>query len=94
MSKVEIRDHSIINQVMLPETYHITHHIFNQDRYDESILVELEEICNICDTYLWLTNHFPESFTEVDSCVIIKERIGEIIDAVLMKNGHMYTFST
>jgi hypothetical protein len=85
-------DPSFIGLVRLPETYHLDHFTFTQQKYDTSHLPELEEIENICDIYLWLSHHFKESFVETEMCLMIKERCDEIIEAILSRNGQMYNY--
>lgn len=85
-------DYVIINPVPLPEGYHVSNALFNKPKYSDSDISELQDVTNILDCYLWLTNHFPESFIEVDAAIVIKDRCCEIIDAILVSDGRVAPF--
>ena len=85
-------DRLLVNEVSLPESYQLSEPIFNKPRYTESDILALEEINNVLDCYLWLSNPYPTFFVEVEAAAAVKERCCEIMNAILLNNGNISTY--
>ena len=81
----EIDTSHIFSPVRLPPHYHLGYDFLNRQEYSLEDLSELEEMCHICDCYLWLNTHFPLSFADTDLCLAVKERCWATIDAILLE---------
>ena len=68
----------------LPDCYELTEPLFNKAQYTESDIQALEEVNNVLDCYLWLTNPYPTFFIEVDKALAVKDRCCQIMDAILL----------
>jgi len=70
--------------VTLPSTYHLQFSKFNKANAGEDDLKYLEEVHNVLEVYNWLWAKFEVEFVEIELCKVLKERVCEIIDDILL----------
>ena len=70
--------------VTLPEDYHMDNIAFNKNSYNYDELGDLENAHSILDAYLWLANRFEHQFTETELCHVLRIKVQELIEGVLM----------
>ncbi len=68
--------------VTLPPDMHLDAPIFSKSNNVQT-LVELEDIFQILDSYLWLSNKFNHLFVEYDLCCMLREQVALKISEIL-----------